>query len=179
MVKVNQINQSSAAILSRKSKMLCKKSQNQMMALGVELLKYTNVPQSQWTEGFVESWDSSPLSVCARCTGVLSCMPSLGDNSACACAPRDWAILKSLYDLCRHSLYFQTIQWCAWVQWLLSSELKSSHNLAYSLSLGPSVIAFHLIQYAPNWVLVISNEFSLLINILYLLACSLFSVLCQ
>lgn len=40
-------------------------------------------------------------------------------------------------------------------------------------------MAFHLIQYAPNWVLVISNEFSLLINILYLLVCLLFGVLCQ
>lgn len=86
---------------------------------------------------------------------------------------------KSLYDLCRNYLFFQTIECSAWVQWLPSSELKSSHDLAYNLSLGPSVMAFHLIQYAPNWVLVISNEFSLLINILYLVVCLLFSVLCQ
>lgn len=149
------------------------------MLLSVELFKYTDVPQSQWKKAFVESWDSSPLSACFHGTGILSCTLSLGDNSACACAPRGWAIFKSLYDLCRHYLYFQAIQCSAWLQWLLSSELKSSHDLASSLSLGPSVMAFHLIQYAPNWVLVISNEFSLLINILYLLVCLLFSVLCQ
>lgn len=150
-----------------------------MIVLSVDFLNHTKVPQSQWKKAFMERWDSYPLSVRFYCAGILSWMLSLGDNSARACAPRDWAICKSLYDLCRNYLYFQTIKCSAWVQWLPSSELKSSHDLAYSLSLGPSVMAFHLIQYAPNWVLVISNEFSLLINILYLVVCLLFSVLCQ
>ena len=130
--------------------------------------------------GFIPTWYIfSFLFIFFNCRGILSWMLSLADNSALACAPRDWAIFKSLYDLCRNYLYFQTIKCSAWVQWQPSSELKSSHDLAYSFSLGPSVMAFHLIQYAPNWVLVISNEFSLLINILCLVVCLLFSVLCQ
>lgn len=150
-----------------------------MMILSIAFLKHTNVPQSQFKEIFMESWDPSPLSVCFQCTGLLSCMLSLGDNSVLACAPRDGAVFQSLYDLCRNYLCFQTVKCTAWVPWLFSSELKSSHDLAYSFSLGPSVMAFHLIQYAPNWVLVISNEFSLLINILYLVVCLLSCVLCQ
>lgn len=159
--------------------MVCRRSQKQMIVPSVEFLTYTNVPQSQWKKDFMESGDLSPFSVCFQWTGILSCRLSHRENSAHLCAPRDWAVFKSLYDLCRNYLYSQTIKCSVWVQWLLSSELKSSHDLAYSLSLGPLVMAFHLIQYAPNWVLVISNEFSLLINILYLVVCLLFSVLCQ
>lgn len=152
--------------------------QSQISALPV-LLKHPETPRLRGERTFSGKLKFNPLPVCLHCSGSRFCVLSLGDHSALACTPRDWDIFKSLYDPRRNDLFFGAIKRRAWVQWLPSSELKSSHDLAYSLSLGPSVMAFHLIQYAPNWVLVISNEFSLLIDILYLVVCLLFSVPCQ